>query len=67
MRHAEALGTVYDMEQLVSIYHPSFTAFKGTAAVPGTGVYCGEGLILLDLYYPYSRILPALGSLALAT
>jgi hypothetical protein len=28
MRHAEALGTVYDMEQSVSIYHPSFTCIS---------------------------------------
>jgi hypothetical protein len=39
MRHAEALGTVYDMEQSVSIYHPSFTCSSQRTAAVGAVVY----------------------------
>jgi hypothetical protein len=37
MRHAEALGTVYDMEQSVSIYHPSFTCSSQRTVTGGGG------------------------------
>lgn len=54
MRHAEALGTVYDMEQSVSIYHASFAAFKDSGRLvllsawwPGD---CSRGLLSVARY-----------------